>query len=140
VVSETSTSEFFRHLRPQWFDLSRRELKAHPNGGVSFLLVPVAERTYDFWVNICPEDAPFSSRHAVDSLRKVRAAGTAPFGQLQLDERPIFDQLVEEVRRLAPPPYELGRYVSKISLLREVAARAQARHADTGAKKEYENG
>lgn len=89
--------EFFRHCRPLWFDLKRRDLVPETKGGVSFMLVPVTEGVYDFWLNICPMDATFSARQAVAHLRRARQNGTAPWGQVILDDRPIVEQLHDAV-------------------------------------------
>lgn len=91
-------SEFFRHHRPLWFDLKRRELIPETKGGVSFMLVPVAEGVYDFWLNICPMDATFSARQAVAHLRRARENGVAPWGQLTMNDRPIIEQLTNAVQ------------------------------------------
>jgi hypothetical protein len=76
--------------------LSKRgELEPERNGGVSFLLIPFADRHYDFWVYICPWSAGFSSKTAVHSLRKAVDNNVAPWGTLEMDDRPLIDQLYE---------------------------------------------
>lgn len=81
-------------MRP--LKLSKRgELEPERNGGVSFLLTPFAERHYNFWVYLCPWSAGFSAKTAVHALRKAVENQVAPWGFLQLDDRPLIDQLYQ---------------------------------------------
>jgi len=90
-------SEIFRHVRPHWYDYKSHRLIPQVRGGISFLLRPSAERTYDFWIYICPEDIEFSSKQAVKSLRDSAARGTVPFGHVVLTDEPIVDVLTRFV-------------------------------------------
>lgn len=123
------STEFFRHLRPQWFDAQRLQLVPEPRGGVSFLLVPVAEGRYDFWLNICPMTAPFSAKQAVAHLRRARQAGTAPWGTVTLDDRPIIQQLCEATHR-SPATGLPAISVSRQLRLIECINAAASRHAE----------
>jgi len=90
-------SEIFRHVRPQWYDRRAHRLAVHSRGGISFLLRPQSERTYDFWVYICPEEVEFSAKQAVKALRDTVGRGTVPFGTVVLNEEPIIDVLTRYV-------------------------------------------
>lgn len=76
----------------------RGELEPERNGGISFLLVPYAERQYNFWVYICPWSAGFSAKTAVHALRKAAENDVAPWGSLDLDDRPLIDQLFDATK------------------------------------------
>jgi len=93
----TTQSEIFRHIRPHWFDKRRHSLVPHSQGGISFLLKPVAEGVYDFWIYICPKDIEFSSRQAVKSLREIAARGVVPFGTVTPGDDPLVDSLTRFV-------------------------------------------
>lgn len=83
--------------------MKRRELVPETRGGVSFMLVPVSEGVYDFWLNICPMDATFSAKQAVTHLRRAKVNGVAPWGRLTLDDRPIVEQLHDAVVNTQQP-------------------------------------
>ncbi len=115
-------AEIFRHLRPQWYNRAKHLIEPLTHGGISFLLQPVAERTYSFWIYICPEDAAFSSRQAVKSLRDTVARGTVPWGTITLTEDPIIEQLskfiITEQHVL---PSEVGHQVLKMVMVNNYA-------------------
>jgi hypothetical protein len=85
------------------------------------MLVPVAEGTYDYWINICPMDATFSARQAVSTLRRAKAGGTKPWGQITLTDQPIIEQLVENAGASVELPTNLGRLLRLIGAINSVA-------------------
>jgi hypothetical protein len=118
MTNPANNQEIFRHLRPHWYNRTSHTIEPLTHGGVSFLLKPTAERTYDFWIYICPEDASFSARQAVKSLRDVQARGVVPWGTLTLADDPIIEQLskfiITEQHVL---PSEVGHQVLKIVMV-----------------------
>lgn len=97
TTRETNQSEIFRHIRPHWFDRRRHDLVPHSKGGISFLLKPIAEGVYNFWVYICPQDVEFSSRQAVKSLRETVEKGIVPFGTITPAGEPLVESLTRFV-------------------------------------------
>lgn len=128
-------TEFFRHLRPHWFNRERMQIEPLTNGGISFLLFPVAEKTYDYWVYICPEDAMFSAKAAVKKLRQVKKTGTAPWGTIILTNKPIIDILCDNAS-LPKLPSNLADLIKKIKYLNE-RAEADCKAAQIPATREY---
>lgn len=60
------------------------------------MLLPRLEGVYDYWVNICPMDAEFSSKAAAMRLRQA-SKNAAAWGTITLDGRPILELLCENV-------------------------------------------
>lgn len=117
-------TEIFRHLRSTWFDRRNSTLIPNPMGGVSFLLHPRAEKTYDFWVYICPETATFSAKQSVKTLRERHAAGIVPFGTISLTDEPLIEQLIRFVlNEEMALPSELGKQILEI-LICNISARS----------------
>lgn len=123
-MSQQPSTEFFRHLRPLWFDARRAELRPHPQGGISFLLRPVAPRTYQFWLTICPLDTTFSARQAVLTLRRA-ASVAAPWGELELAAGPLLPQLVARAAA-TDLPSEVGHLLRHLTTVNELARRRAA--------------
>lgn len=110
-------TEIFRHYRPLHFDKARTELKPLKNGGVSFMLRPTDQRTYEFWVHICPLDAEFSAKAAVKRLREAADSVVVPWATITLDDRPIVQQLIEASLTHSSLPTHLGSIVDMISAI-----------------------
>ena len=120
----SSQAEIFRHLRPHWYDKRTHQLVPQPFGGISFLLKPTAEKQYDFWVYICPDDTAFSARQAVKSLRERATTGVVPFGTLQLNEDPLVDQLTRYViNEQMVLPSEASKQLLSITIINAYAQR-----------------
>lgn len=118
-----SQSEIFRHLRSHWYDRKSHTIKPLTHGGVSFLLQPTAEKTYDFWIYICPEDASFSARQAVKTLREIAERKTVPWGTVVMNEEPIIEQLTKSIiYEQHVLPSEVGHQVLKIVMVNSYAA------------------
>ncbi len=110
-------SEIFRHIRPHWFDKRRHSLVPHSQGGISFLLKPVSEGVYDFWVYICPHDIEFSSRQAVKSLREITERGVVPFGTITPGGEPLVESLTRFViNERMKLPSEAGQQLLMITI------------------------
>jgi len=117
-------TEIFRHLRPHWYDRRKHQLVPQPMGGLSFMLVPSAAQTYDFWIYICPEDAPFSSKQAVKTLRECIPKRIVPFGTLTLDETPLIQQLTKYlISEMMALPSEASKQALTINLINAFAER-----------------
>lgn len=95
--STVQSNEIFRHLRPQWFDAKTFNITPQKSGGISFLLKPLENGTYNYWLYICPLDAPFSTKVAVHNLRERAARSIEPWGRITLTDEPILIQLVKSV-------------------------------------------
>jgi hypothetical protein len=139
-LSGTQT-EIFRHLRPQWYNRKKHEIEPLANGGVTFLLRPVAARTYHFWIYICPEDAEFSSRQAVKTLREIASRGVVPWGIISLNEDAIVDQLTKFIiTEQQALPSEVGHQVLKMVIVNSYSKwkflNARDKYAD--ARKHYQ--
>jgi hypothetical protein len=83
-------NEIFRHLRPKigtW-----PFAKNDPKGGVSFLAIRRGQ-VADYWVYLCPLNVTFSHKAAIFNLRKSRAAGVMPWGEVVLDGTPLIENL-----------------------------------------------
>jgi len=106
-------AEIFRHFRPLKFDRSRVTVTPLSNGGVSYLLRPTEDGTYNFWIYICPFDAGFSAKAAVKRLREVVDDGVAPWGTIKMNSLPLIDQLVAATTQ-TDLPTEVGDMVKKI--------------------------
>lgn len=113
-------AEIFRHYRPKQFDDTRLTIMPQKNGGVTFMLRPTGEKTYDFWIYICPLDAEFSSRAAVNRLREVADKGVSPWGNITLDGSPLTEQLVDAARKSVFPS-EVGKLLLRIERTQRVA-------------------
>ena len=117
-------TEIFRHLRPHWYDRRKHQLVPQPMGGFSFILVPRAEQTYDFWIYICPEDAPFSSKQAVMTLRERVSNGIVPFGTIELNDAPLIQQLTKYlITEMMALPSEASKQALTINLINSFAER-----------------
>ena len=93
--------EVFRHLRPLEVSV-RHTLIPQKNGGISFLCSTTKKTHFDFWVYICPFDAGFSPKGALNKLRLVKAK-VSPWGVIELDDRPLIEQLCDAVSRSELP-------------------------------------
>lgn len=85
------------------------------------MLRSAGEKTYDFWIYICPLDAEFSSRVAVKKLREVASQGVEPWGKITLDGSPLTEQLVKAVVRESIFPSEVGKLLLRIERTQIVA-------------------
>ena len=111
-------SEIFRHIRPLWYDHKRHTLTPHERGGVSFLLKPLREGVYNFWICICPEDVEFSSRQAVKTLRDTAERGVVPFGTITPSGEPLVDVLTRYViNERMELPSEASKQLLTITIL-----------------------
>lgn len=91
-------AEIFRHFRPTWFDKNRAVVSPLPNGGISFLFLPVgAKSDFNYWIYVCPDDAIFSAKVAVSKLREVAIRGVKPWGTITLAEDSLLDTAVKSV-------------------------------------------
>jgi hypothetical protein len=54
---------------------------------------------YNFWIYVCPDDATFSSRKAVATLRDVASRGVKPWGTITLSEEPLLETAVASIIR-----------------------------------------
>lgn len=106
-------TEIFRHLRPKRYNMATHEIVTQKFGGISFMLKPVCEKTYDFWIYLCPKSAIFSTKQSVKTLRDRRDEGVVPFGRIVLDDSPLMDQLVAFVIK---EKMELPSDASKLAL------------------------
>lgn len=139
---KTNSSEIFRHLRPHWFDYKSHRLIPHSQGGVSFLLRPQSPGTYDFWIYICPENATFSSRQAVKTLRDSADRGIVPFGTIQISDEPITDTLTRFViNEQMALPSEASHQLLKITIINSYANKKlqEAEEKAKGAISAYED-
>lgn len=87
------TEVIFRHFRPHAYDKKTHQLCPLVNGGVSFGVV----HSGDYWLYICPESIPFSTKQAVKSLRETIQRKVEPWGRIPLDKSPLLDQLIKSV-------------------------------------------
>ena len=79
------------------------------------MLRPCADKTYDYWIYICPKDIQFSTKQAVKSLRATQARGAVPWGTIEMDGTPILDQLTNSVlANRNGLPTEVSAYVREI--------------------------
>jgi len=90
-------NEIFRHFRPVYYDKSKHVILPETCGGVSFLLSPIEQSKYEYWVYICPLKISFSSKQAISTLRKVKE-DIDPWGSIIMDGRKIIDLLLEDCR------------------------------------------
>lgn len=91
-------NEIFRHIRPLWFNKSRNTLDTAPNGGISFLFLPSETHgNFNYWIYVCPNDALFSSKTAVNKLRAAVKNKTKPWGNISLSDDSILDTAVESI-------------------------------------------
>ena len=91
-------SEIFRHVRPHWVNKARKTIDPLPHGGISFLFLTSGEdKSYDYWIYICPDDAIFSARVAAAKLRQVAASGVKPWGNISLSSSSILDEAIKSV-------------------------------------------
>ena len=111
--------EIFRHLRPLWFNKGSAVVSPRPNGGISFLFLPTeVSGTYNYWICECPDNAAFSAKQAVASLRRAVTRGTVPFGVVVLSpDEAILDTAVKSViREEAALPSKVAQRAFKILL------------------------
>ena len=135
-----STSTIFRHLRPKWFNAKRVEALPAANGGISFILKPVAEGVYDYWVYICPIDYPFSAKVAVAALRKRIENDVVPWGQITLDPNSsILIQLLKSFMNEENIPSEYASMVLDIIITNMSVDAALARARNTKVTHEPHN-
>lgn len=106
-------SEIFRHLRPLYFDKDRVTVTPQRNGGVTYLVKPIGQAHYEFWIYICPLDAEFSAKVATRKLREVANNGVAPWGNFRLEQWPLMDYLVWHTAR-TDLPTEAGKMADQI--------------------------
>jgi hypothetical protein len=59
------------------------------------MLLPFADGHYNFWVYLCPFTAEFSARAANHALRTAARNDVMPWGQFQINEHPLTDQLIK---------------------------------------------
>lgn len=119
--------EIFRHLRSKWYDRRKDDIVPAKFGGISFLLKPVADKTYDFWVYFCPKTAVFSAKQAVKTLRERSQEGIVPFGRIILDDSPLIDQLIKYlVKEQMSLPSETAHMALEIALVNAYAERTMA--------------
>lgn len=117
--------EIFRHLRSHWYDTKSGTLVPGNMGGVSFLLKPTAERTYVFWVYICPNSAIFSAKQATKTLRERATNEVVPFGEIKITDEPLLEQLIRFVlNEKMSLPSELGKQILDI-LIVNISARSK---------------
>ena len=120
-------SEIFRHLRPKWYDRKTHQIIPQKFGGISFMLRPVAEKTYEFWIYMCPQSAMFSTKQAVKTLRDRASEGVVPFGRLVLDDSLLIDQLAKYlIQEQMALPSDAAKYALEIIITN---AYADKRHA-----------
>lgn len=138
-----SQREIFRHFRPHFFNQTRMALEPFKCGGLSFLIVPVEQDVYNFWVYICPEDVGFSARQAVSSLKKIHNQETAPFGTIMLNNISIIEAISQNL--INGPhllPTEAGKQMLNIMLTNNEAELKKLKLLQriTRGTKVYENG
>ena len=122
-------SEIFRHLRPKWYDRKTHQIIPQKFGGISFMLRPVAEKTYEFWIYMCPQSAMFSTKQAVKTLRDRCADGVVPFGHIVLDETPLMDQLTRFlIKEQMTLPSESAQYALEIVITNAYAEKKLLQH------------
>jgi hypothetical protein len=90
-------TEIFRHLRPHQYNPRIENVEPMINGGISFMLQPVGEKQYDYWISICPLDCSFSAKQAVKNLREAAERGVVPWGTMTLTDDPLINQLENDV-------------------------------------------
>lgn len=115
LQTRTNPQEIFRHLRPKSYNAVTREIAPLSNGGISFLLLPDGDATYNYWLNACPSWAPFSSRVAVQQLRAAVQRNVVPWGTIKSTGEPILDQIVTSL--LAGGFSEVRQQVAAIALI-----------------------
>lgn len=86
-----ANKDFFRHLRPVWFDRRQGVIVPQKHGGISFMFSPTETAEYAFWIIICPASAEFSARAATIKLRDVKARNIVPYGNITLDGSPVVE-------------------------------------------------
>lgn len=127
IVNVPKMTEIFRHLRPKWYDRKTHEIIPQKFGGISFLLTPVSEKTYDFWIYMCPQSAMFSTKQAVKTLRDRVAEGIVPFGRIVIDDSPLMDQLAKFlIQEQMVLPSDAAKYALEIIITNSYA---QKKHA-----------
>jgi hypothetical protein len=107
-------TEFFRHIRPVYFDKQRMELMKETNGGFSFLIRALPEDQYAFWVYVCPQSIPFSSKPAIKALRERVSNGIEPFGTFKIDQGIIPSLSQAAISRSKALGLEFGHYLERI--------------------------
>lgn len=88
-------TEIFRHFRPVWYDKTKHELVPLPKGGVSILLRPIEQKTYNFWIYSCPQEIGFSVKQSKASLRTAVNHDIVPWGTIILDDCSVLDKLIK---------------------------------------------
>lgn len=132
---------FFRHVRPLVYDPISHTMTRHPKGGVSFYIAPIADRSYDYWIYVCPLDTRFSARQAVHTLRQ-NSGNVAPWGNIALgDEESIINKLVNNMETAPELPSNIPNMVKSILAGNEIEIRAMkdAEEVIKSASGVYEN-
>jgi hypothetical protein len=140
MPDEVQSKGFFRHIRPLVYDAVSHTMTRHPKGGVSFYIAPIADRSYDYWIYVCPLDTRFSARQAVHSLRQ-NAKETAPWGNIALgDGESIINKLINDMETASELPSDIPNMVKAILAGNEIEIRAlkDAEAALTKADSVYE--
>lgn len=137
-------TQIFRHLRPTWYDSESHEIKVLPNGGISFLLSPTAEKQYDYWIYICPKDAQFSTKQAVKSLRLVVERNVVPWGHITLSNLSLQDELLRSVTVSGGDGLFTSDLISQVDDILQTNAfaeytKSKMQWLNSNKKKEYEN-
>ena len=110
------------------------------NGGISFLLRPTANNWYDFWVYICPFDAEFSSKVAVNRLRYIANSGTAPWSNIVMNGEPLIDLLIIATVSESVLPTSVGNFIDAILEQNLTAEIKRSAFQNLNAKVMYEAG
>lgn len=113
TLKNKKTTGFFRHVRPLVYDSKLQMMQKLPDGGVSFYLEPIQDRTYNFWVYACPQDIPFSARQAVSSLRSISKDAT-PWGNIELSGDESIVVKIEKAMKDSELPSEIPKMLSNI--------------------------
>ena len=138
-MNEDRCKEFFRHLRPTWFDKVTIRVLPLRCGGVSFLIRPTLVG-YDFWVNICPKDTAFSASQAIHSLRSASKSGVTPWGQVPFSTEPVLDNICNSILSMSndiPGSDSLRKQITYI--LRKNVAVLQQKNTLISQGAHYEN-
>lgn len=119
-----SSMGFFRHIRPIVYDAVSHTMSRHPKGGVSIYIAPIADRSYDYWIYVCPLDTRFSARQAVHSLRQTSLEAT-PWGNISLgDEESIVNKLISSMGAASELPSDIPNMVKAILAGNEIEIQA----------------
>ena len=95
------------------------------------MLIPVAEKTYDFWIYVCPLEITFSSKQAVKSLWDAYERGTVPWGTIVMSAEPLLEQLIRfMINEQTNLPSEVGQQVLEIVITNSTAEHAVQKAGD----------